>query len=137
MVKSAILHMLQIDFSLGHFPYFNLQILKTLNTLTFVGPTVQIWLLLTEVGCVTFKILRSRAHLSVVNFQSGRFACCAAARPGNGFLNDAVLQVACLSQVSGRHSCERNGRSPDGYDAFCVSLGHRSQFSKLPAAVFP
>jgi hypothetical protein len=37
MVKSAIYNMLQIDFSLQHFSYFSLQILKPLNTLTFRG----------------------------------------------------------------------------------------------------
>jgi hypothetical protein len=104
MVRSAILRTLQIDFSLQHFPYFSLQILKTLNKLTFGGPTVQTGLLPDPSCCVILKKLRSpRAHLSVGNFHSGRFACCVAARPGNGVLNGAVLQIARLSQVSGRH----------------------------------
>jgi hypothetical protein len=104
VVRSAILHTLQIDFSLQHFPYFSLQTLKTLNKLTFGGPTVQTGLLPDPSCCVNLKKLRSpRAHLSLVIIYSGCFACCVAARPGNGVLNGAVLQVARLSQVSGRH----------------------------------
>jgi hypothetical protein len=50
---------------------------------------------------------------------------CVAGRPGNGYLHGAVLQVAFLSQVSGRHGYEGEGRLPYGYDAFCVSLGRQ------------
>jgi hypothetical protein len=61
MVRSAILHTLQIDFSLQHFPSFSLQILETLNKLTFGGQTVQTGLLPDP------KLLR---HLEEIAFSS-------------------------------------------------------------------
>jgi hypothetical protein len=40
-------------------------------------------------------------------------------------LHGAVLPVEFLSQVSGRHGYEGEGRLPYGYDAFCVSRGQQ------------
>jgi hypothetical protein len=89
MVRSAILHTLQIDFSLQHVPYFSLQILKTLNKLTFGGPTVQTGLLPDP------KLLR---HLEEIAFSSST-----SIRGQLSFGSFCLLCRRQASQVSGRH----------------------------------
>jgi hypothetical protein len=87
MVRSAILHTLQIDFSLQHVPYFSLQILKTLNKLTFGGPTVQTGLLPDP------KLLR---HLEEIAFSSSTSI--------RGQLSFGSFCLLCRRQASERSS---------------------------------
>jgi hypothetical protein len=57
-------NMLQTDFSLQHFPYFSLHILKSLNTPPFGFPTVGSFL--TQCGLATLKKLLSPQALPSV-----------------------------------------------------------------------